>query len=75
MRGNLIFYRPDPNSNVSQTWEGRRVSFNGSDRTATVVRAYWQGVGKGVQLYVSETGRASDAFLTDSEHVTIVKEA
>jgi hypothetical protein len=75
MRGNLIFYRPDPNSNVSKTWEGRRVAFNGSERVALVERAYWQGPGKPVQLYVTETGRASDAFLTDSEHVTIVKEA
>jgi hypothetical protein len=73
MLGNLSFYRPDPNSNVSRTWEGKRVAFNGSERTATVVRAYWQGVGKAVQLYVSEDGR--EPFLTDSEHVTIIREA
>ena len=74
MQGNLSFYRPDPNSDVSRTWEGQRVAFNGSERVATVVRAYWQGFGKAVQLYVSETGSASDSYLTDSEHVTIVKE-
>ena len=70
MRG--YYPRFDPNGYESAKWEGRTVAFNGSERTATVLRAYWQGPGKAVQLYVSENG--SEPFLTDSEHVTIVKE-
>lgn len=73
MRGNYDFYRPNPNEHTQTTWVGKRVAFNGSDRTAEVVRAYWQGPGKAVELIVSENG--ATPFFTDSEHVTLVKEA
>lgn len=69
MRG--YYPRINPNKDTAEVWEGKTVAFNGSERTAKVLRAYWQGPGKAVQLRVSENG--GEPFLTDSEHVTIVK--
>lgn len=62
---------PDPNRYTAEKWEGQIVAFNGSERRATVLRAYWQGYGKPVELRVAENG--GEPFLTDSEHVTIVR--
>lgn len=69
MRG--YYQRFSPNDFESDKWEGKTVSFNGSDRTAKVLRAYWQGVCEPVQLRVSENG--GEPFLTDSEHVVLVR--
>ena len=70
MRG--YYPQADPNGATVDRWVGRTVSFNGSERVAKVLRAYWQGYGQPVQLSVSENG--GEPFLTDSEYVTIVKD-
>lgn len=64
--------RQSPNDFTRDKWVGKTVSFNGSERVATVTAAYWQGPGKAVQLYVSENG--GEPFLTDSEHVVLSRE-
>lgn len=69
MRG--YYQVPSPNAFTQEKWVGKTVSFNGSERVAEVTAAYWQGPGKAVQLYVSENG--SEPFLTDSEHVVLVR--
>ena len=70
MRG--YFPQGGPNDFVRDKWVGKTVAYNGSDRTAEVLRAYWQGPGQPVQLSVSEDG--GEPFLTDSEHATIVRD-
>lgn len=64
-------YTYNPNADAADKWVGQTVSFNGSDRAAEVLTAYWQGPGQAVQLRVSENG--GEPFLTDSEHVVIVR--
>lgn len=61
----------NPHAEVTEKWQGKTVSFNGSGRLAKVVAAYWQGPGQAVQLRVSEDG--GEPFLTDSEHVVIAR--
>lgn len=77
MRG--YYPQANPNEYTTAKWVGKTVAFNGSERRATVLAAYWQGPGKAVQLRVVELGPGElyveeDVEVTDSEHVTIVRE-
>jgi hypothetical protein len=63
-------------SRTESTWVGRRVNYNGTSHHGTVLRAFWQGRGKAVALSVEWDGNPLVlSNLTDSEHVTIVKES
>jgi hypothetical protein len=58
-----------------ERWVGKRVNRNGTAEYGTVLRAYWRGTGQPVKLSVDwDVQTLSTAALTDSEHVTIVKE-
>lgn len=74
MRG--YYPQPDLNSTVQATWVGKRVNRNGTAEYGTVLRAYWQGVGQPVRLSVDwDEQTLATRALTDSERVTIIKEA
>lgn len=67
----------NPNAETSEKYVGKTVALNGSDRTATVLRAYWQGPGKPIELYLSEDtpadGVADAEFFGDTEQWTLVR--
>jgi hypothetical protein len=67
-------YRSD--NDVRATWEGKRVNYNGADQFGTVIRAWSQdATGRLVKLSVDwDVQTLWLGALTDSEHVTIVKE-
>lgn len=77
MRGyyNQGVVNPQPNAEVSRTWVGKRVNRNGTADYGTVLRAYWAGTGQPVKLSVDwDVQSLATSALTDSEHVTIVRE-
>lgn len=66
---------PNPNRYTADKWVGKRVNRNGTAEYGTVLRAYWQGFGEPVKLSVEwDEQTLATAALTDSEHVTIVRE-
>jgi len=65
-------YTYNPNADAADKWLGQKVSFNGSEKVATVTAACWQGPGKATQLRVTVHG-SEVSELTDSEHVVIVR--
>lgn len=73
MRG--YFPPPDPNQDVWHKWVGKRVNRNGTNDNGTVTRAYWGGLGKPTSLTVDwDVQTLATSALTDSEHVTLIKE-
>lgn len=67
---------PDSNRYTADKWVGKRVNRNGTYDYGTVLRAYWQSVGSPVKLSVDwDVQSLAVGALTDSEHVTIVKES
>ncbi len=67
---------PDLNRYTTDKWVGKRVNRNGTAEYGRVLRAFWQRVGEPVKLSVDwDVQTLSTGALTDSEHVTMVKEA
>lgn len=65
----------NPNELAANVWRGKRVNYNGTDQYGTVLRAFWQGPGKAIKLSVDwDVQTLWLGALTDSEHVTIVRE-
>ncbi len=73
------FTRPTFRSDASvrASWEGKRVNYNGTDQYGTVIRAWSQdATGRRVKMSVDwDVQTLWLGALTDSEHVTIVKES
>lgn len=65
---------PDPNRYTAEKWEGKRVNRNGTEENGTVRRAYWQGPGEPVAVTVVYDDAPGVEILTDSEHVTLVRQ-
>jgi hypothetical protein len=67
---------PYPANDAARTWEGQRVNRNGTNHNGTVLRATYGGTGQAVKLTVDwDRNLLSLSALTDSEHVTIIKES